>query len=36
LGVKEPIFGRLFDTECGVRYGIISEPVPIKKAKDGK
>ncbi len=28
--------GRFIDVECGVRYGIIGEPVPIKKAKDGK
>jgi hypothetical protein len=28
--------GRFIDMECGVRYGIIGEPVPIKKAKDGK
>ena len=28
--------GRFLDLECGVRYGIIGEPVPIQKAKDGK
>ena len=28
--------GRFIDMECGVRYGIIGEPVPIKKARDGK
>ena len=28
--------GRFIDIECGVRYGIIGEPVPIKKAKDAK
>ena len=26
--------GRFIDMECGVRYGIIGEPVPTKKAKD--
>ncbi len=28
--------GRFIDMECGVRYGIIGEPVPIEKARDGK
>jgi hypothetical protein len=28
--------GHRIDMECGVRYGIIGEPVPIKKAQDGK
>ncbi len=28
--------GRFIDVECGVRYGIIGEPVPMKKAKNGK
>ncbi|HUY32892.1 MAG TPA: hypothetical protein VMV69_08935 [Pirellulales bacterium] len=28
--------GHRIDMECGVRYGMIGEPVPIKKAKDGK
>lgn len=28
--------GRYIDMECGVRFGIIGEPVPIKKAKDEK
>ena len=28
--------GHRIDMECGVRYGIIGEPVPIKKAKDAK
>jgi hypothetical protein len=28
--------GRFIDMECGVRYGIIGAPAPIKKAKDGK
>jgi len=25
--------GRFIDMECGVRYGIIGEPVPMKEAK---
>ena len=28
--------GRAIDMACAVRYGIIGEPVPIKKAEDGK
>jgi len=28
--------GHRIDMECGVRYGIIGEPVPTKKARDGK
>ena len=28
--------GHRIDMECGVRYGIIGEPVPMKKAKDVK
>ena len=28
--------GHRIDMECGVRYGIIGEPVPNKKAQDGK
>jgi len=33
---KVTIFRIASEVKCGVRYGIIGEPVPIKKAKDRK